>query len=109
MFPDLELQMFPPMNRKDFLRASLGALVTAPFLSRAALAAAEADASFAPALENPSASSRTWELIGGAGRNESWSVQDGHNRARALTTFRGQLYAGIGTGDAEVWRFSGQR
>lgn len=97
------------MNRKDFLRASLGAFFTAPFLSRAALAPAGANAQPVPALPGPPARSGTWELIGGAGRNESWSAQDGHNRVRALTTFRGQLYAGIGTGDAEVWRFDGQR
>ena len=97
------------MNRKNFLRTSLGALVTAPFLSRAALPPAGANTPFAPAFEIPSARPGTWELIGGAGRNESWSAQDGHNRVRALATFRGRLYAGIGTGDPEVWRFNGQR
>lgn len=100
--------MFVFMNRKDFLRTSLGVFVTAPFLGRISLAGG-ADVPLAPAPERPSAGPRTWELIGGVGRNESWAVQDGHNRVRALATFRGELYAGIGTGDAEVWRFNGQR
>lgn len=100
------------MNRKTFLQASIGALVADSFANKAVLAASTRNAKtgsspFSGSLPPPS--SETWELIGGAGRNGSWPVEARHDRARALAEFQGKLYAGIGTGDPEVWRFDGRR
>ncbi len=100
------------MNRKAFLRASIGALATSAFLNKTALAASTGQSKAGSSPSSASLSSLpsgTWELIGGAGRNESWSTEARHDRARALAEFQGKLYVGIGTGEPEVWRFDGRR
>ena len=57
-----------------------------------------------PSGPAPSFETVRWELIGGQGTAGSWGLSDRQNRARALTSFRGVLYAGIGAAQAEVWR-----
>ena len=49
----------------------------------------------------------TWTKIGGDGVNSSW-IAGTYETVRSLTSYGGDLYAGIGntTGDAEVWRLS---
>ena len=49
-----------------------------------------------------------WELIGGDGRNGSWTTGRGHDRARALAVFQGDLFVGLGAADSEVWNFDGE-
>src|SRR5690606_33081304 len=94
-----------PIHRKTFLKKALIGSIGAALCGRSGLAAAREQMN-----ESASVTSLgNWELIGGAGRNESWSAQAGHNRVRALVEFQGKLYAGIGTGDAQVWRFDGVR
>ena len=60
----------------------------------------------APSGPAPSFETVRWELIGGQGTAGSWGRSDRQNRARALTSFRGALYAGIGAAQAEVWRLA---
>ena len=60
-----------------------------------------------PPAPYPTPESHTWELIGGNGRNASWTDDASQDRVRALCVFRGELYAGIGTAQAEVWKFDG--
>ncbi|MBG89908.1 MAG: hypothetical protein CMO80_23840 [Verrucomicrobiales bacterium] len=51
----------------------------------------------------------SWELIGGDGRNGSWTNSRGHDRTRALAGFRGELFVGLGAADSEVWKFDGKK
>ena len=59
-----------------------------------------------PGRPVPSHESVHWELVGGQGRSGSWTPSRRQERARALARFQGDLYAGIGADQAEVWRLS---
>jgi hypothetical protein len=50
----------------------------------------------------------TWTKVGGDDLNSSWS-SGSYERVKTLTTYNGDIYAGLGNGagDGEIWRFDG--